>query len=194
MNKENGGNLSSEHTLAESPNQNTFNVSAPSINLPKGGGAIKGIGEKFAANSGTGSLTIPTSPRRAGFGPQLSLSYNSGSCNSPFGLGVNLSLTAITRKTNKCLPHYFDAVDSGVFNFLRTEDPVPLITQDDEGNWNPDVLPPRTVDVKKYRGRPIASGSRDTSRTTSAVDTWIITLRRSGTSSPRTKSPPGMTG
>ena len=32
--------------------------SAPSISLPKGGGAIRGIGEKFAANPviGTGSL------------------------------------------------------------------------------------------------------------------------------------------
>ena len=39
---------------------------APSISLPKGGGAIRGIGEKFAANpvTGTGSMTVPiaTSP------------------------------------------------------------------------------------------------------------------------------------
>src|SRR5215472_6177454 len=60
----------------------------PAIALPKGGGAIRGIGEKFAANpvTGTGSLTVPiyTSPGRAGFGPQLSLSYDSGSGNGPF--------------------------------------------------------------------------------------------------------------
>ena len=43
---------------------------APSISLPKGGGAIRGIGEKFAANpvTGTGSLTVPIAaspgPRR----------------------------------------------------------------------------------------------------------------------------------
>ena len=40
--------------------------SAPTISLPKGGGAIRGIGEKFAANpvTGTGSMTVPiaTSP------------------------------------------------------------------------------------------------------------------------------------
>ena len=57
-----------------------FAVSAPSITLPKGGGAISGIGEKFAANpvTGTGSMTVPifTSPGRSGFGPQLSLSYD----------------------------------------------------------------------------------------------------------------------
>ena len=49
---------------------------APVISLPKGGGAIRGIGEKFAANpvTGTGSMTIPiyASPGRLGFGPQLS--------------------------------------------------------------------------------------------------------------------------
>ena len=62
---------------------------APSISLPKGGGAIRGIGEKFAANpvTGTGSLTVPiaTSPGRSVFGPQLSLSYDSGAGNGPFG-------------------------------------------------------------------------------------------------------------
>jgi hypothetical protein len=36
-------------------------TSAPRISLPKGGGAIRGIGEKFAANpvTGTGALTVP---------------------------------------------------------------------------------------------------------------------------------------
>ena len=64
-------------------------VQAPVVSLPKGGGAIRGIGEKFAANpvTGTGSLTVPiaTSPGRSGFGPQLSLTYDSGSGNGPFG-------------------------------------------------------------------------------------------------------------
>ena len=33
----------------------------PSISLPKGGGAGRGIGEKFAANpvTGTGSMSVP---------------------------------------------------------------------------------------------------------------------------------------
>ena len=88
-------------------------VQAPTISLPKGGGAIRGIGEKFAANpvTGTGSMTVPiaTSPGRSGFGPQLSLSYDSGAGNGPFGLGWNLALPAITRKTDKGLPRYQDA-------------------------------------------------------------------------------------
>lgn len=37
-----------------------FVIGAPAMNLPKGGGAISGIGEKFAANpvTGTGSMSV----------------------------------------------------------------------------------------------------------------------------------------
>jgi hypothetical protein len=41
---------------------NTFQkVTAPQMALPKGGGAIRGIGEKFTANpvTGTGTLSVP---------------------------------------------------------------------------------------------------------------------------------------
>lgn len=85
---------------------------APTLSLPKGGGAIRGIGEKFAANSvtGTGSMRVPIvwSPSRSGFGPKLALSYNSGDGNGPFGLGLgwNFFFLAITRKTDKGLPRY----------------------------------------------------------------------------------------
>lgn len=100
----------------------------PAISTPKGGGAIKGIGEKFAANpvTGTGSMTVPitTSPGRSGFGPQLSLSYDSGSGNGPFGLGWNLSLPEITRKTDKGVPQYRDAEESDVFILSGVEDLV----------------------------------------------------------------------
>src|SRR3989475_12312459 len=104
---------------------------APTISLPKGGGAIRGIGEKFAANpvTGTGSMTVPiaTSPGRSGFGPQLSLSYDSGAGNGPFGFGWTLSLPAITRKTDKGLPQYRDANESDVFILSGAEDLVPVL-------------------------------------------------------------------
>src|SRR5271166_1916382 len=93
-----------------------FAVAPPQLSLPKGGGAIRGIGEKFATNpvTGTGSLTIPiaTTPGRSGFGPKLSLAYDSGSGNGPFGLGWRLSIPSVTRKTDKGLPRYFDAEES----------------------------------------------------------------------------------
>ena len=48
---------------AASPSDDSKNffVSAPAVSLPKGGGAIRGIGEKFAANpvTGTGSMSVP---------------------------------------------------------------------------------------------------------------------------------------
>src|SRR5436189_1637934 len=111
----------------------------PAIALPKGGGAIRGIGEKFAANpvTGTGSISVPiaTSPGRSGFGPQLSLNYDSGAGNGAFGLGWSLSLPAITRKTDKGLPQYRDAEESDVFILSGSEDLVPVYRQDPDGTW-----------------------------------------------------------
>ena len=116
-----------------------FRVLPPPMSLPKGGGAIRGMGEKFAANpvTGTGSMTVPiaTSPGRDGFGPQLALSYDSGSGNGPFGFGWSLSLPSITRKTDKGLPQYLDAVDSDVFILSGAEDLVPVYRQDADGTW-----------------------------------------------------------
>ena len=89
-----------------------FRVNVPQLSLPKGGGAIRGTGQKFAANPVTGigsmSMLIATSPGRAEFGPQLSLAYDSGASNGPFGFGKSLSLPAITRKTNKGLLRHLD--------------------------------------------------------------------------------------
>jgi hypothetical protein len=77
-------------------------ASTPQLSLQKGGGAIRGIGEKFTTNpvTGTASLTVPiaTSRGRSGFGPRLSLSYDSGSGNGPFGLGWSLSIPSIARR------------------------------------------------------------------------------------------------
>jgi len=106
-------------------------IQAPSISLPKGGGAIRGIGEKFAANpvTGTGSMSVPIalSPSRTGFGPQLALSYDSGAGNGVFGLGWNLSLPSIVRKTDKGLPQYRDDEESDVFILAGAEDLVPKV-------------------------------------------------------------------
>jgi len=106
-------------------------ASPPVLCLPKGGGAIQGIGEKFAVNpvTGTGSMRVPLaiSPGRAGFGPQLTLSYDSGSGNGPFGFGWSLGLPSITRKTDKGLPQYRDTDESDVFVLSGAEDLVPLL-------------------------------------------------------------------
>ena len=129
-------------------------MSAPTPALPKGGGAIRGIGEKFSANpvTGTASLQIPiaASPGRAGFHPELALSYDSGAGNGPFGHGWQLSIPHIARKTDKGLPTYDDARDADVFIFSGAEDLVPSLMSDG-------VTKERFVDgdevVQRYRPR-----------------------------------------
>ena len=100
----------------------------PSISLPKGGGAIKGIGEKFSANPVTGtsgvSVPLPISPGRTGLQPALALAYNSGGGNGPFGLGWSVAAGSITRRTDKGLPQYIDAQDSDTFILADAEDLV----------------------------------------------------------------------
>ena len=136
----------------------------PSITLPRGGGAIRGVGEKFAANpvTGTGGLAIPiyTSPGRSEFGPKLSLSYDSGSGNGPFGFGWSLSLPSVTRKTDKGLPRYQDHEESDVFILSGAEDLVPVSVPNAEG-WGWERVGPRTIDGKVYsiqRYRPRIEG------------------------------------
>jgi RHS repeat-associated protein len=106
----------------------------PTVSLPKGGGAIRGIGEKFTANPvmGTGAMTVPiaVSPGRSGFGPELSLSYNSGNGNGAFGFGWSLSVPCISRKTDKGLPRYFDVKESDEFILSGAEDLVPVLKND----------------------------------------------------------------
>jgi len=74
---------------------------APGISLPRGGGALRGIGEKLAANpvTGTGSTTVP-------------------------GLGWSLPLPSVTRKTDKGIPQYDDTSESDVF-ILAADSPLP---------------------------------------------------------------------
>src|SRR5258708_15504975 len=144
---------------------NSGRTPLPSPSLPKGGGAIRGIGEKFAANpvTGTGSMSVPiaTSPGRSGFGPQLSLSYDSGSGNGLFGVGWNLSLPSVTRRTDKGLPKYRDAEDSDVFILSSAEDLVPAYKLNSEGSFIRDKQDKLVLDeeqrdgytVRRYRPR-----------------------------------------
>jgi len=83
-------NQSEAGTNGNAADQNSA-VTSLAITLPKCGCAIRGMGEAFAANpvTVTASMTVPiaTSPGRSGFGPQLSLSYDSDFGNGPFGFG-----------------------------------------------------------------------------------------------------------
>jgi len=171
---------------AKAPGDGEQKPATPSITLPKGGGAIRGMGEKFAANpvTGTGSMAVPIdiSPGRSGFGPQVSLSYDSGSGNGPFGFGWNLSLPAITRKTDKGLPQYRDAEDSDVFILSGTEDLVPVLVQNAQGKWERESVPVRTVggvayQIHRYRPRIEGLFAR-VERWTNALDASDVFWRK----------------
>jgi len=110
-----------------------FGVSAPSITLRKGGGAIRRVGEKFTPNpvTGTSSMAVPlfASPGRSGFGPQLSLSCDFGAGNCPFGFGWNLSIPSIARSADKGLPKYRDAEASNVVILSGAENLFPILVK-----------------------------------------------------------------
>jgi RHS repeat-associated protein len=142
----------------QSPPESPF--SAPQLNLPKGGGAIRGIGEKFTANAanGTGSLTIPIafSSGRADFGPRYSLAYESGAGNGEFGIGWSMALQEITRKTDKGLPVYRDCDqgdnESEVFILSGHEDLVRVL-RETEHFLSFDEFESEGYRVQRYRSR-----------------------------------------
>ncbi len=107
---------------------NKSGTSSQIISLPKGGGALTGIGEKFSPDlfTGTGNFTVPIAlpPGRNGFQPQLNLVYSTGSGNGPFGLGWSLSIPGVSRKTSHGVPRYDD--DSDIFILSGAEDLVPI--------------------------------------------------------------------
>lgn len=82
-------------------------VQAPS--LPKGGGAIQGMGESLGVPgpSGVASMSLPL-PISAGRGvaPTLGLSYSSSAGNGVFGMGWSCGTMSVSRRTSQGVPHY----------------------------------------------------------------------------------------
>ncbi len=163
------GGQSSIATLSQERATKSNAIEVPQISLPKGGGAIKGIDEKFQVNAANGtssfSIPLPLSPNRNGFTPQLSLSYNSGVGNGLFGLGWDLDLPAIQRRTDKKLPRYRDTHDLNAiqeedsFMFSGVEELVPFMDFK-AGAW---VVRQEIIDeftIRQYRPRIEGAFSR----------------------------------
>jgi RHS repeat-associated protein len=131
----------------------------PTLSLPKGGGAIRGIGEKFSTNpvTGTGSLSVPIATSgRAGFELGLALHYDSGAGNGPHGIGWQYSTPAVTRKTDKGLPRYADEDESDIFILSGAEDLVPVREQKVAGCK---IQETQHGDYRVRRYRPRTEGS-----------------------------------
>lgn len=99
---------------------NKSGVSSQIISIPKGGGALQGIGETFSPDlhTGTGNFSFPIAlpPGRNGFQPHLNLAYSTGNGNGYFGLGWNISMPGVNRKTSQGIPRYNDNSDTFVLS------------------------------------------------------------------------------
>ncbi|MFE7031091.1 SpvB/TcaC N-terminal domain-containing protein, partial [Streptomyces sp. NPDC057621] len=161
------------------------------ISLPQGGGAVGGLGEKFAPDlfTGTGNMSVPLSipAGRQGATPSLALGYSTGNGNGPFGLGWQLGLPGISRKTSHGVPRYVDAAGPGdgpadVFLLSGAEDLVPVLgTYPGRVRYRPrtEGLFARIEHVKDATGDYWEVRSKDgslsrygTRRPADATDTW----------------------
>jgi RHS repeat-associated protein len=132
-------------------------IDIPSITLPKGGGALKSIDEKFEVNAANGtaswSIPLPLSASRNSLSPSLSLTYNSGAGNGPFGIGWQADVPSIQRKTEKHLPQYQDALESDTFIFSGAEDLVPELISDSSGQWKQNKYTSGSAAITVYKPR-----------------------------------------
>lgn len=107
------------------------------IAVPKGGGAIKGLGEKFGADlhTGTGNFSVPIAvpAGRNGLQPELSIAFSTGAGNGPFGLGWTLSIPGVTRLSSKGIPRYRDDDPQTQDTFVLSGAEDLVETTDDNG-------------------------------------------------------------
>ncbi|MEU2614198.1 SpvB/TcaC N-terminal domain-containing protein [Micromonospora sp. NPDC007271] len=157
------------------------------ISVPKGGGALTGIGETFQPDlhTGTGNLTVPVPlpPGRGPLTPTLALSYSSGSGNGPLGLGWTLTAPRISRRTDRGVPSYDDDADVFVLSGAEELVPVPL------GTGVPADLPADAV-VMRYRPRTEAGFARILHVVGPGQDYWEVWARTGLRSRYGTPRPP----
>jgi RHS repeat-associated protein len=101
---------------------------------PGSGAGLRDITETFSVSPATGlgsaGIAIASSAGRSGIDPALALGYSSGAGNGPFGLGWQLNLPEIRRKTSAGVPHYSDATDTFL---LGSDDLVTAAARDGAG-------------------------------------------------------------
>ncbi|WP_165578081.1 SpvB/TcaC N-terminal domain-containing protein [Photorhabdus sp. RW14-46] len=162
--------------------QNSQTFSVAELSLPKGGGAITGMGEALTPTGPDGmaalSLPLPISAGR-GYSPSLTLNYSSGAGNSPFGLGWDCNVMTIRRRTSTGVPNY-DETDT----FLGPEGEVLVIALNENGQA--DIRSESSLQginlgeiftVTGYRSRLESHFSRLEywqPKTTGTTDFWLI--------------------
>lgn len=91
------------------------NLSEQVLATPSGAGAVRSLGETFTPDLQTGAgryrIPLPLLAGPAGLMPALQLSYASTGGNGRAGLGWDLDLAAVSRRTDRGLPTYDDGRD-----------------------------------------------------------------------------------
>lgn len=132
------------------------------LSLPRGGGAVSGLGETFQPDlhTGTGNFTVPIklSAGRDGLTPQLRLAFSTGAANGPFGLGWSLSIPGVARRTEKGVPRYGS---DDVFVLSGAEDLVEIARDAQAG-------------TASYRPRTEGLFARITHRASASGDHWTV--------------------
>ncbi|WP_129518503.1 SpvB/TcaC N-terminal domain-containing protein [Burkholderia stabilis] len=129
--------------------QQDTSISVQSLSLPKGGGAIVGLGDSMSPAGPTGmagwSLPVSVSSGR-GYAPALTLDYSSGAGNGAFGLGWQLSgVLTIRRRTSRGVPGY----DGGPDDAFVGPDGEGLVSERDDSGQ------PLTTSVNTYNGKTL---------------------------------------
>jgi YD repeat-containing protein len=92
-------------------------VTPNTISVPKGPGAIEGLGESFQPTLNTGTanygIGLKVPPATAGHAPALKLVYEGGGANGPLGCGWALPMPCVQRRSDLGIPRYLDSLPPG---------------------------------------------------------------------------------
>ena len=112
-------------------------VMGSKLQLPQGGGALTGLEENLSVSQATGMLNmtvkLPFLENRHAFNPPIAQHYSSANGNGILGMGWDLGLPAIFRKTDQRIPEYRDADESDTFVLTGQDDLVPCQKKDADG-------------------------------------------------------------
>ncbi|MEP6862942.1 MAG: SpvB/TcaC N-terminal domain-containing protein [Deltaproteobacteria bacterium] len=170
-------------------------VAPPTLGLPKAGGALHALGEKFQAGgpTGAGAFEIPLGISSCrGVEPTLVLAYASSNGNGAFGPGWAIRVPEITRRTDKGIPRYADAIESDVFILSDQEDLVPVADETpDDGDYRVNTYRPRVeglfarVERRTHKLTGDAHWRTITSDNVTSTFGWSATARIANPDNPR---------
>jgi RHS repeat-associated protein len=109
--------------------ETTSGVADGIIDLPQGGGGVRGLGDRFQPDllRGSGNYSIPIAAPRGpnDLKPSLALRYSTGIGNGPLGMGWRLTgPLEVRRRTDRGVPLYDDERDEFVLSGAETLVPV----------------------------------------------------------------------